>query len=311
MSTHATVDLHAQREAEHRAAEELRQRRLAAFHLHVKQLQAETEQMGIRIQQSIYQAQQAPTRTGALQTDLHTIERNLMQTLQLVDLSQKELQAARSSNMATADQIAALQSNLDQAIADGRMTLHTSQTTVRQGQAMCEELGLAWQLTQQAKREWDKRQASLEQLQQEINFLIHDPTLLVPAVATLLTMSTNGYALTEIRPDKGLIAYFEKADRSHKIAVRSQSASQSAAKSLTQWEMEVETFGVAGDQCLDVLDDFIEGSERTKLVDMQVTKRTYPKPEGIRVFLPLPSEADDLTYVDQSNKSNSRFREYE
>lgn len=290
MSTQAVVDVRALEEAAERAAQEVQRRKLMEIRL-------QSEQMSLQLQAGIQQAQQSQIRLGlqtsSLQADMQGIQITLAQTQRELSAAQERLYAASTSAQHTAKQLTSLQQGLDSAIHNAYTTLQKNQAAMAQSQSTLQSLGVELRLSHQAQATWDANRAELKRIQDEIHFLTHDPALLTPAALTLMSMSANGYVLSQMLPQEGLIAYFEKADQSHQIAVRTRLAGTTPVKSLTQWEVEVETFGLIGDECLDVLDDFIATSEETGLAEVELTQRRYPKPEGLQVLLPLPSAATD------------------
>ncbi len=126
--------------------------------------------------------------------------------------------------------------------------------------------------------------ARLSQLTRELDFLTQQRELLVPAVVTLSAMQSNGYVLRDTVTRDGLIAYFESADKGHDVAVRHRTA-------VTQgqpWELDAETFGLQGEGCLFVLDDFVAAAEETGIAELEPAgPARLPKRDG-ETGIPLP-----------------------
>jgi hypothetical protein len=142
------------------------------------------------------------------------------------------------------------------------------------------QLGITIEEDRAERTELDTLAAQTRQLEQQLDFVTRSRELELPAVATLVSMQTNGYTLRETVDADGLVAYFEDSERTHQIAVRLRSPETSGTLNAERWQLEVETFHLAGEECLFVLEDFVEGMREAELGTAELVARRYPKTDG-------------------------------
>jgi len=146
-------------------------------------------------------------------------------------------------------------------------------------------------------------QARLDQLSREVDFVTRDPALAVPSMLTLLAMEAGSYTLRETLSEEGLVAYFASADGAHEVAVRHAPVESSSAFE-ERWALEAETFRLAGESCLAIMEDFETACEEQELARLRpASPRHYPKRDG--EFLPVPPPP----VADRQPSTPSRSRE--
>lgn len=196
------------------------------------------------------------------------------------DLSRAQMQAAKARESARkyADALSNIQKGASQQMAAALKSMERQHTEMLDASQRMAQLG-------DKLAEQDK---AAHQLELKLSLLDRDPALLPATLMTLTAMERNNYTLIEMQSREGLIAYFEAENERHVIAVRHQPVFQSQFEA--QWEMLAETFYLAGEEYLEIMDDFIAEAKATGLGKMEYKSHIYPKKGDQGVKLPLPSK---------------------
>lgn len=291
-----TVDPDAVKRAEEerqRRAEEARQRRAecARIQAEMKALYtravAQHQQTVAQITPWLHELQGMRTQTQAQSEQLRQLTAIVTTSAQHVeelgvtlsqDLSQAQQQAtkARESARKYADALNNIQKGVSQQMAAALKSMERQHTEMLDATQRMAQLG-------DKLAEQDK---AAHQLELKLSLLDRDPALLPATLMTLTAMERNNYTLIEMQSREGLIAYFEAENKRHVIAVRHQPVFQSQFEA--QWEMVAEAFYLEGEECLEVMEDFIAEAKATGLGRMKYKSHTFPKKADQGVKLPLP-----------------------
>ncbi|MBI4317673.1 MAG: hypothetical protein HY675_04215 [Chloroflexi bacterium] len=220
---------------------------------------------------------------------------------------------AMEQRLAQAEEsVRSAQSFLERAGAEGhqnRQAVVEQLQGIREATGICEEsltrvadvsaavtgslrsLGISIERDEGERQQLEAMAEESARLSREVQFVSQDPQLRVPAMATLSAMQANGYVLRETVDKDGLVGYFQDREKTHQIAVRIQPPEQAGSGHSERWRMEVETFHLAGEECLYVLEDFVEGVKETSVVAAELVERRYPKRDG-ESGIPLPRQRE-------------------
>lgn len=283
MSNHHRMQVNSSREAR-RLAEQERQRRQEQ----IKRRQRELERLReLQRQQQVLSQQQQ--KLQHLQGQLKGSEQNISQLKSQVEWGKASLQHSAEQVASSMSKARRIQAETQSAIAEVSRLIKES--TQKIGEIQDEivrnidrsrGLGIAQLKGEALAVELANKTAQLQQLERELKFVTQNADLQVETMITMMAMRSNGYVLRNTLSKEGLIAYFDKVDGSHQVAVRHRKPS--AFSHL--WELEAETFAVKGEACLDIMEDFVDGLEETEAVEVQLKSRRYPKRDG--TGLPIP-----------------------
>lgn len=130
---------------------------------------------------------------------------------------------------------------------------------------------------------YQELETQLTQGERELGLVFHSEAADIAAMGLLLAMEENGYTLREVEqdgPDGGAVSYFEQGETQHALAVR---VTRDARRAATEqaWSLLAETFGVSGNACLGMLDDFETAFDAQDLGRLCATPdvRVFPKDE--------------------------------
>ena len=114
----------------------------------------------------------------------------------------------------------------------------------------------------------------LNQLSREVEFITRDAETNSAAMLTLTIMRSNGYQLRESNTEAGLVSYFEQEGTGHHIAVRMTHVGPVSETGADRWDLLAETFGPAGNQCLEEIMDFETAAQK---IDLGCLERKGPR----------------------------------
>ena len=217
--------------------------------------------------------------------------------------SRRELERVQGELRTQMQQLSALESaacGLETAL---RATLDEAGRTLSQVEATARaalDSTTALAAAASSGREFAAGQARLEahirQLETEIRFVTQRAELAPVAMVTVEAMEQNGYRLRETVSEQGLIAYFQKEDAEHQLAVRLAPAGP-AGEDEGRWDLLAEAFGMKGPACLEELDDF-----ETALADQGRLRR-----KGSRVY---PRDDSQATLPRRPPRRRERQKEH-
>lgn len=283
MSTQATFNV--QREDTQRHQAELERREMARIQAQIQQSQANFERyrQHIKSKLSVLNRQNS---TLARQFDM--LEAQISTAGQALTETQKLLDSALTENQELQDNAITELTNIRESLTIAQQALQHMEKLHDETIQQFKHLGVVIEEGAFQRQEIQVMTTEIQQLECELHFITQQEQLLAPTIMTLVAMRENGYVLRETLSHDDMIAYFESADQSHEVAVRQRSVQQEQSAFADRWQMEVETFRLSDEACLDVLEDFVMGMEELGEVGMlQQTSQRYPKRDGD--VLPVPA----------------------
>jgi hypothetical protein len=165
---------------------------------------------------------------------------------------------------------------------DAARTLSQVEDTARAALASTATLAAAASSGREFAETQARLEAQIRQLEAEVRFVTQRADLAPVAMVTVEAMEQNGYRLRETISRDGLIAYFQKEDAEHQLAVRLAPVGR-PGESEGRWDLLTEAFGMKGSGCLEELDDFETAlAEHGRL--QRKGSRVYPRDDSQAVL---------------------------
>lgn len=266
MSTINRYELSAEEETVQRAREEIAQRRKELGRLRGKLISLQK-----KLAAELKRLKAMESKLAGIGTELASESRELKEVraqISLLERKIREIQSAVESEMSGMLEAESVAVNAQQSI------IQTFGETDDAAAALSDEA----QISASLQAELSETLSSYSRINSELRLITADAELAAPAMLTVMAMKANSYPLREINLEE-MTAYFESESGKHIIAVKLRPV-KSACHSQERWDLEAETFGLAGDHCLDVLENLEESLLDSGVTMEQRNRPRFPKKDG-------------------------------